>query len=191
MPPFSAYKIVGAFVARSFALCGLHGVGLRASLGRASAATIFSLASFSGAMANATVKRISSIYKDLGQSQKIYLHAGLISVVEFPRNILEVRLGNPSSLKAQISQVSPKELTLYLGRQNVEPTNLIVKSQKRIYVFDIIPSRLSHQDYIKISGAFSGPEFQSSIKPQEVRAFRPETQRSQPRIIESAKLGGR
>jgi hypothetical protein len=94
-------------------------------------------------VAYGAVNRISSVYKNLGQSQKIYLHAGLISVIEFPQNIIEVRLGNHKSLKAQLSQVSPRELTLYLSQQAVEPTNLIVKSEKRFYVFDIIPSKTS------------------------------------------------
>ncbi len=89
----------------------------------------------SNTIAYGGVKRISSVYKDLGQSQKIYLHAGLISVLDFPQSIIEVRLGNPKSIKAQLSQVSPRELTLYLSQQAVEPTNLIVKSEKRFYVY--------------------------------------------------------
>ena len=108
-------------------------------------------------VSKAEIDRISSIYKDLGKVEKIYLHAGLISVVEFPNPITEVRLGNTRSLKAEISSVSPKELTLFLSAQNVAPTNLIVRSNHRIYVFDVVPSNSSHQDYVKISGGYGSP----------------------------------
>lgn len=113
-------------------------------------------------MAYGGVSRISSIYKDLGKSHKIYLHAGLITVVEFPQNILEVRLGNPKSIKAQISQVSPRELTLFLSQQSVEPTNLIVKAE--------MPAL--------------GP-------PTEVRTLKPTPSAAQQgRLLEAIKMGG-
>lgn len=152
---------------------------------------IIALISVVSSVVLADVKRISSVYKDLGQSQKIYLHAGLISVVEFPQSILEVRLGNPKSIKAQLSQVSPRELTLYLSQQAVEPTNLIVKSEKRFYIFDIIPSKASHQDYVKISGAYGAPETASSAKGILVHLAPVKEKSKQPgRLVEAIKMGG-
>lgn len=143
-----------------------------------------------GAIGHAEVKRISSSYKDLSKSQKIYLHAGLISVLEFPQNIIEVRLGNPKSIKAQISQVSNRELTLYLNQQTVEPTNLIVKSDKRFYVFDIIPSKSSHQDYVKISGGYNGPMLDSLQNLVQAQMLEPIETKSKGRLIENLKMGG-
>lgn len=132
------------------------------------------------------VERISSSYQNLGQSRRIYLHSGLISVIEFPHAIIEVRVGNPKSFKALISTVSPRELTLYLARQNVEPTNLIVKSEKRFYVFDVIPSKNSHQDYIKISGSFGAPVYSEAPSSVQV-SHKP---RGEPgRLIETIKIG--
>ncbi len=122
---FSACKIVGCCVARSVLLCDVLLVRLRVYLNRVLPATILLLAiTFGWEASNAKneVRRISSTYSDLSTVQKIYLHAGLITVVEFPGNILEVRLGNPGSIKAQISTISGKELTLYLSEQRVEPT---------------------------------------------------------------------
>ncbi|MBS1972651.1 MAG: hypothetical protein JSU04_20250 [Bdellovibrionales bacterium] len=150
----------------------------------------FILALFLSSTGHAEIKRISSIYKDLSQSQKIYLHGGLISVLEFPQNIVEVRIGNPKSIKAVLSQVSSKELTLYLSQQAVEPTNLIVKSEKRFYVFDIIPSKTSHQDYVKISGSYGGPSFSGTQSPAQNQVLAPSLSKSQGRIIENIKMGG-
>lgn len=112
----------------------------------------------------AEIRRISSIYKDLGKVEKVYLHAGLITLIEFPEPIIEVRLGNNKAIRVEVSQVSPKEITIYLLNQNVSPTNLIVRSNQRVYIFDIVPSNATHQDYVRVLGGFSSPGFSGAIK---------------------------
>ncbi|MBC7457828.1 MAG: hypothetical protein H7235_06090 [Bdellovibrionaceae bacterium] len=97
--------------------------------------------------------RIESKYVSAGESSKIYLKPGLVSVLEFPYPILEVRIGNPAELKGAISQVSPKEITLYLKSSHSRITNLIVRSDKKLFIFDVIPSESQHQDYVRISGS--------------------------------------
>lgn len=109
-------------------------------------------------LAFADVGRLTTGNSDLSQVEKIYLSPGLVSLVEFPQNIIEVRVGNPKSVKALISQVSPKELTIYLTGGVSAPSNLIVRAEKRVFVFDIVPSRVNHQDYVKIRSTFGSPE---------------------------------
>ncbi|MFV3409661.1 hypothetical protein ACNH6C_13700 [Bdellovibrio bacteriovorus] len=108
--------------------------------------------------ASAAPKRISSIIKDLGKVEKVYLYPGLISVIEFPHPLLEVRIGNPKALKVEISQVSSRELTLHLSGLAAKATNLIVRSNQKLYVFDIVPSRVSHQDFVQVKSFYGGPE---------------------------------
>ena len=103
------------------------------------------------------IDRLSLIHKDLSRSDQIYLSKGLASVIEFPKPIIEVRVGNPSILSPAISQVSPRELTLFLNSDTQGPTNIIVRADKRIYVFDIVPSHSNHQDFIKVSGGYGAP----------------------------------
>lgn len=110
----------------------------------------------------ADIDRLTSGHSDLSQVEKIYLSPGLVSLIEFPQNIIEVRVGNPKSLKALISQVSPKELTIYLTNGTSVASNLIVRAEKRIFVFDIVPSKSNHQDYVKIKGSFGAPQFRKS-----------------------------
>lgn len=108
--------------------------------------------------AHADLPRITASVHDSSKVDKIYLSAGLISLLEFPQNIIEVRNGNPQSLKAVISQSSPKELTLYLQSGASSPTNLIVRADRRVYVFDIFPSKTKHQDYVLIRGTYGMPQ---------------------------------
>lgn len=110
-------------------------------------------------LAFAQTPRISSTNHNLSAVDKIYVSAGLVSVLEFPQNIIEVRVGDVSSVKAIISQTSPKELTVYLSNSAAKASNLIVRAEKKVYVFDIVPSTTSHQDYIKIKGSFGSPNF--------------------------------
>lgn len=118
-------------------------------------------------MAFAQTDRISTVSHNLANVDKIYVAAGLVSVLEFPQNIIEVRVGDLSSVKAIISQVSPKELTIYLSSTASKATNIIVRAEKKFYVFDIIPSTSNHQDYVKIRGTFGSPSFKGNFTNQQ------------------------
>lgn len=123
----------------------------------------------------AQTDRISTVSHDLANVDKIYVAAGLVSVLEFPQNIIEVRVGDLSSVKAVISQVSPKELTIYLSSSESKATNIIVRAEKKVYVFDIVPSNSSHQDYVKIRGTFGSPSFKGSVTNQQSVKIEPTT----------------
>ena len=105
----------------------------------------------------ASPPRISAENFDLSTTKTVYLKPGLISVLQFPINITEVKVGNPGSLKAILSSTNTKELTLFFKNSKSVPTNLIIRAEKRIFVFDIIPSNQFHQDYIKIQASFNSP----------------------------------
>lgn len=101
----------------------------------------------------ATTSRIQSAITSQSEATTIYLRPGLASVLELPNDIVEARVGNPGDLKVLISQVSSKEITLFFKRSSVLPTNLIVRSGKKMFVFDVIPSALKHQDYLKVTSS--------------------------------------
>ncbi len=115
-------------------------------------------------LAFAGIPRISIVTSDLSQVGEVYVAPGLVSLIEFPQNIVEVRVGDPRSVKVLISQVSPKELTVYLSSSASSPSNIIVRSERRVFVLDIVPSRKDHQDYIKIRGAFGSPSLNGPEK---------------------------
>jgi len=101
--------------------------------------------------------------------RKIYLSEGLVSVLEFRDEVLEVRAGNVEIVKVSFSGVNKKELTLRLLSQRLGPTNLIVRAGRNQFVFDIIPSRKVHEDIIYVRGSIANrPELQSQIKTGKV-----------------------
>lgn len=137
-------------------------------------------------------ERIESIYKNISESTKIYLKPGLASVLELPQNILEVRVGNPSELKVLISTVSPKEITLYFKNSHSRSTNLIIRADRKMYVFDVIPSELKHQDYVKVSQSIGIVRNSSALQVLESSAIKPhelKTEITNKKLITSKKLG--
>lgn len=105
----------------------------------------------------AQTPRISSTSYNLSTVDKIFVSPGLVTVLEFPQNIMEVRVGDLNSVKAIISKNSPKELTVYLSSSSARASNVIVRAEKKIYVFDVVPSKSNHQDYVKIRGSYGSP----------------------------------
>lgn len=106
----------------------------------------------------AEVNRISSVTKDLGKVEKIYLNEGLISVLDFPEEVSDVKVGNAKDFKIILSEKFPKEITVFLSRGNVGIfTNLIVRTGRGVYVFDLVSSKTNHQDYLKVTGAYGSP----------------------------------
>lgn len=132
--------------------------------------------------------RVSSAHSNLSLVDKIFLSPGRVSLIEFPQNIIEVRVGNPRSVKALISQVSPKEFTVYLASGASVPSNLIVRSEKKVFVFDVVPSKNNHQDYIKIRGAFGTPNFtQPQIVANRIEITPQEPKRKPKAIVTKSK----
>ena len=105
--------------------------------------------------------RISAKMVDLGKVQKICMVAGMATLIEVPEEIEGIRLGNAGTLTYFKPENPKNEVTLVLKGSKVLPTNLILRTKKRKYVFDIVPSKRTHQDTIEIIGDYGGPSIGS------------------------------
>jgi hypothetical protein len=120
--------------------------------------TIITAVSFLAiAHAETTPLRISSRLIDLGEVHKIFLSQGLVSVIQLPYPVTEVKVGSPDDIQTQISKTLPSELTLLLKRADAKATNLIARCGTHTFVFDLIPSHKTHQDLVRISGSYGSP----------------------------------
>ncbi len=103
-------------------------------------------------------RRISGQVVDLGKVHPIYMVPGMATLIEIPDAVTGIRIGNPDAVTYFQPAKPENEVTLVLKDNNARPTNLIIRSGKRKYVFDIIPSRTVHQDTVEVVGAFGGAE---------------------------------
>jgi hypothetical protein len=104
---------------------------------------------------------VSRAILDLSKSTAIQIAPGRISVVQMPEAIAEVKVGAPRKLKAVLSTSDSKELTLFWVEGGAFRTNLIVRTSKRTFVFDIVPVASGHQDIVQVSGAYGAPGLQA------------------------------
>lgn len=128
---------------------------------------------------------------DLSLAQRVSISPGRVSVLRLPEPIAEAKVGSPSHLKAVLSASDQSELTLFWVAPKPPTTNLIVRTTKRIFVFEILPTLSRHQDYLKVRGAFGGPSTASSSRTNVIAEVRLEP-RKQPliksKVISEGKL---
>ena len=125
-------------------------------------------------------RRISSQIMDLGHAYPIYMVAGMATLVILPGPVTGIRTGNPESIQYFRPDKPENEVTVVLQNQNSKPTNLILRSGKKIYVFDVVPSKTVHQDVLEVVGDFGGAQFNdaraelidSSDKPKTSQALK-------------------
>jgi hypothetical protein len=108
--------------------------------------------------ANASAS-ISRTNVDLGKSTELRIGPGRISVLKLPEAIAETKVGTPKKLKALLSSSDPQELTLYWIEPQAYRTNLIIRTTKRTFIFDVIPVTTGHQDLVDVRGAYGAPTF--------------------------------
>ena len=107
-------------------------------------------------------RRISSQIMDLGKAYPIYMVAGMATLIILPGPTTGIRTGNPESIQYFRPDKPENEVTVVLQNQNAKPTNLILRSGKKIYVFDVVPSKNIHQDVLEVVGDFGGAQSQSN-----------------------------
>lgn len=96
--------------------------------------------------------RVSKIYFESDEVKRIFLTPGLVSTLEFPAQVMEVKLGNPQDIKVQIGKINPREITVILNGKTPFGSNMFVRSENKVFLFDVIPSSSRHQDYVQVFG---------------------------------------
>lgn len=109
---------------------------------------------------------ISRTNVDLGKSTELRIGPGRVSVLKLPEAIAETKVGAPRKLKALFSNSDPQELTLFWIESGAFKTNLIIRTVRRTFVFDVLPVTTGHQDLVEVRGAYGSPRFiDSNQKP--------------------------
>jgi hypothetical protein len=115
---------------------------------------IFKLLLFSS-LSFSNVSRIENFEVNRKEVAKIYMSFSKATIIRFPEAIEEIRIGLPNYYEAEISKIYKKELTLHLIENIKFPSNLIIRTtSETIFVFDLVPSELNHQDVVFIDDSF-------------------------------------
>lgn len=99
------------------------------------------------------VERITEKTASRDKVMKIYLSPGRSSILEYPCHITKAVSGAGEDIELVVGSSQANEIDIWLKSSRSQPTNLIVRCQERVFVSDIIPSKINHQDYVKIHSA--------------------------------------
>lgn len=130
----------------------------------------------------AEVKRIKAIAFNKGKVQKIFVAGGMSSLITFNCDINEMITGNSEQVTLKPLITNKKQMIITLAQEASQPTNIFVKCGQKIdpYIFDVIPSRTNHQDYLKINLSYGEPTSEND----ETEALNKIPKRKKPTTIE-------
>lgn len=105
-------------------------------------------------------KRIKAIAFNKGKVEPIYIASGLSTMVTFNCDINEMIAGNEQQVTLKGSLTNRKQMVITLAQDASQPTNVFVRCGQKTdpFIFDIVPSKEKHQDYVKINLTYGEPE---------------------------------
>lgn len=105
-----------------------------------------------GVFAKACLDRISNIYVNLCEVQKVCMYPNRITTIDFPCEVEDPEIGPGGDAIIKLSDRFRRSLKLYLNSGQSRPTSLSVRCGEDIFVFDLVPSFSNHSDVVKING---------------------------------------
>lgn len=115
------------------------------------------------ANAESKVPRISVQTYHQGTVMKLYLSPGRSTVVDFPCQVTKASGGTGGDLHVTLATSIGNEVDLALDSSVSASTSLIVRCKENVFVFDVIPSLVNHQNYIKIRQSRGAIKYYSEI----------------------------
>ena len=84
------------------------------------------------------------------KAETLFLFPGRVSLLNLPCPVTKALVGSPKDIKAEVDKQSPQDAHILLKKWRSEPSNLILKCSDRVFLFNIIPTKKSHYDYVKV-----------------------------------------
>jgi heme-binding NEAT domain protein len=85
----------------------------------------------------------------------------MVTIIEVPGPVTGVRSGS-ERIRYVIHKAPENEVSLYLNGAEA-PTNLIIRSNKKKFIFDIIPNHKIHQDALEVLGDYGAPALDGEL----------------------------
>jgi hypothetical protein len=109
------------------------------------------------------IPRVSVQTYNQGTIMPIYLTPGRASVIDFPCLVTKASMGSGGDIHAVLATSVGNEVDLKLDSSVSQATNLIVRCKEAVFIFDIIPSINTHQEYIKIKNTHGALKYHSNM----------------------------
>ena len=99
----------------------------------------------------------------------LYLFPGRVSLLNLPCPITKALVGSPNDIKTEIDKLNSTDAHILLKRWRASPSNLILKCSDKVFLFNLLPSKKTHYDYIQVVSHIK------PTRPLKVKSPRPNT----------------
>ena len=103
------------------------------------------------------------ILAEEGKLETLFLFPGRASLLSLPCSITKALAGSPNDIKAEVDKINPRDVHILLRKWTSQPSNLILKCSESVFLFNLIPARKSHYDYIRVLN-YIKPPFRLKVK---------------------------
>lgn len=97
------------------------------------------------------IGRIQEVKIDRKKPYPVYMHPGRVTTIDMPCSISYAIPGSHGDVQTEIGPDKDSSLVVWLTSETSASTNLTVRCSNKVVVFDIIPSRTNHQDYLNVT----------------------------------------
>ena len=104
-----------------------------------------------------------SLFVEEDKATRVFLYPGRVSLLSLPCSITKALLGSANDIKVK-EDINPNELILLLKKWNSQSSNLILKCNDLLFLFNLIPSKSKHYDYVKVLGHIPQRHFKVKAK---------------------------
>lgn len=96
-------------------------------------------------------ERLAQIDFDLQKVFRLYTSPGRDTGIYFPCVVEYATLGSSDDIKLNTPKKFQNMITVYLTRMSAQSTSLKVHCSDKVFVFDVVPSKTRHIDFLKIT----------------------------------------
>lgn len=111
---------------------------------------IYVILLFIGGISKSSAESVKFIFSNEKTLETVSLFPGRISLFNLPCSITKALTGSPNDIKVEVDKLNPKDTHVLLKKWKSEPSNLILKCNETVFLFNLIPSRNSHSDYVRV-----------------------------------------
>ena len=104
-------------------------------------------------------KSVQIIFVKEKNPKSIFLFPSRVSLLSLPCSITKALIGSPNDVKAEVDKLNFQDVHILLKKWGSKPSNLILKCKSKVFLFNLIPSKNTHFDYIKVLAHISSTPF--------------------------------
>ncbi len=103
-----------------------------------------------GDISKSGAEDVKFVFSKEKKLETVFLFPGRVSLFNLPCSVTKALIGSPNDIKVEVDKLNPKDTHVLLKKWRAQPSNLILKCNETVFLFNLIPSKSSHSDYVRV-----------------------------------------